>query len=115
MILCRREDNIMTARIYFKFEFEEDWEKFINDKDMFDTEDGQKHSIAECQNHFGCEIYERGISISRENLDILIYEDMDNEELSFFLKTYAMTCVKNDGIILADNYDEETVTNFEWY
>ena len=115
MILCRREDNIMTARIYFKFEFEEDWEKFINDKDMFDTEDGQKHSIAECQNHFGCEIYERGISISRENLDILIYEDMDNEELSFFLKTYAMTCVKNDGIILADNYDEETGTNFEWY
>ena len=105
----------MTARIYFKFKFEEDWEKFINDKDMFDTEDGENHSIAECQNHFGCEIYGRGISISRENLDILIYEDMDNEELSFFFKAYAMTCVKNDGIVLADNYDEETRTNYELF
>ena len=95
-------------RLYIKFKAEEDWKQFLNTVKLESYRDNQEHTLTEFMDYFPGSFdtdFYQGIRISREDLDVLFYDE-SSEAIKAFIEGFASIFESRgtQAILLADRY-----------
>ena len=95
-------------RLYIKFKAEEDWKQFLNTVKLESFRDNQEHTLTEFMDYFPGSFdtdFYQGIRISREDLDVLFYDE-SSEAIKAFIEGFASIFESRgtQAILLADRY-----------